>query len=74
MEFTEHLKKEALIIANARRLIKASKKTINWELYSELFGTGSTTAINRCSLIGLDPDSNKTSYNDMLTYIHSLGE
>lgn len=48
--------KDRVIMANARRLIKKSTM-LNWVLYSELFGVGSTTARNRCAEIGLNPDS-----------------
>ncbi len=52
--------KDRAIMANARRLIKKSTM-INWVLYSELFGVGSTTARSRCAEIGLNPES-KTSF------------
>jgi len=53
-----------LIMVNARRLIKAPKKTLNCSLYAELFGTGMTTAMKMCAKIGLDPYSNETKLNE----------
>ena len=67
--------RDALIMANARRLIKAHKSTSNGRLYMELFGTGMTRAVLRCKHnLGLDPDSNVTSYNEMMKYIESIKE
>lgn len=60
---------ESLVMANARRLIKANKSTSNSRLYSELFGTGYGTARKYCCKLGLDPDSNVTNYNDMMKFI-----
>ena len=66
------IKRDALIMANARRLIKANKITSNGRLYMELFGTGLTTARTRCIKdLGLDPDDNVTSYNAMVDFIDS---
>jgi hypothetical protein len=62
---------DALVMANARRLIKANKITSNGRLYSELFGTGMGTGQDRCRELGLDPDSNKTSYNEMIEHLKS---
>jgi hypothetical protein len=62
--------RDALVMANARRLIKAKKITSNGRLYMELFGTGLSTARSRClNDLGLDPDSNKTSYNTMMEFL-----
>ncbi len=63
------LKRDALIMANARRLIKAHKRTSNGRLYSELFGTGSGTGRQGARELGLDPDSNVTSYTAMMQHI-----
>ena len=63
------LKTEALVMANARGLIKAKAITSNGRLYTELFGTGMGTGRAGARALGLDPDSNKTSYNDMCEYI-----
>lgn len=64
------LERDAIILANARRLIKANKSTSNGHLYMELFGTGFCTARARCSEnFGLDPDSPKTDYNEMMEFI-----
>ena len=63
-------KRDALVMANARRLIKAKKITSNGRLYMELFGTGLGTARMCClNNLGLDPDSNETSYNKMMQHI-----
>ena len=65
-------KRDAIVMANARRLIKAKKITSNGRLYMELFGTGLNTARICCrNNLGLDPDSNVTSYNEMMEYIES---
>jgi hypothetical protein len=62
--------RDAIVMANARRLIKAKKITSNGRLYMELFGTGLSTARSRClNDLGLDPDSNKTSYTEMMAYL-----
>jgi hypothetical protein len=62
--------RDAIVMANARRLIKAKKITSNGRLYMELFGTGLTTARICCiNDLGLDPDSNETSYNKMMKHI-----
>ena len=65
----ESLKRDALVMANARRLIKANKRTSNGRLYMEIFGTGCGTGRAGARLLGLDPDSNETSYNDMCDHI-----
>ena len=63
-------KRDAIVMANARRLIKKSARTSNAGLYMELFGTGMTTAIICCTNnLGLDPDSNETSYTEMMKHI-----
>lgn len=59
----------ALIMSNARRLIKAKAKTSNAGLYMQLFGTGHGTAIRKCRELGIDPDSNKTCYNTMMNHL-----
>jgi hypothetical protein len=64
------LKTQALVMANARRLIKAKSITSNGRLYSELFGTGCQTGRDRCRKIGLDPDDNKSCYNDMMNFLN----
>ena len=63
------LKRDALIMANARRLIKARRITSNGRLYMELFGTGMGTGRARARELGLDPDGNETSYNQMCDFI-----
>jgi hypothetical protein len=65
------LQRDALIMANARRLIKAHKRTSNGRLYSEIFGTGSGTGRQCARELGLDPDSNVTSYNAMMQHIRA---
>lgn len=62
---------EALVMANARRLIKAKKVTSNGRLYMELFGTGFGTAVESCRKLGLDPDTNKTNYTEMMNHLRS---
>ena len=68
------LKERALIMANARRLIKKHKAMCNSLLYSELFGTGSGTARCFCRDVGLDPDGNKTPFNEMMTHINKAAQ
>ena len=64
------LERDAIVMANARRLIRATKSTSNGRLYMELFGTGLTTARVRCIQdLGLDPDGNKTNYTKMMEHI-----
>ena len=65
----ERLKEDALVMANARRLIKANVRTSNGRLYSEIFGTGCGSGRDGCRNLGLDPDDNKTRYNIMRSYI-----
>lgn len=65
----EVLERDALIIANARRLIKANKRTSNQGLYMDLFGTGFGTARTRCIKLGCDPESNITDYTAMIESI-----
>ena len=46
------------VMSNVRRLIKGRlKQPVNWVLYSQIFGTGSTTAYKKCQEICLDPES-----------------
>lgn len=63
------MQKTALVMSNARRLIKTKKKTCNARLYSELFGAGNGTAIKVCRELGLDPDGNKTCYTIMANHL-----
>lgn len=65
----EILERDALIMANARNLIKAHKRTSNQRLYMELFGTGFGTARSRSRRLGCDPESNVTNYNEMMKHI-----
>ena len=65
-------KEIALILANARRLIKKRRQMNNRELVKELMGQGSGAAGQICREVGLDPDGNKTSYNDMCRYIEVM--
>ena len=53
-------------LSNARRLIKANKRTSNGRLVMELFGTGMGTARDYARKLNLDPDSNETPF-DALT-------
>lgn len=63
------LKRDALVMSNARRIIKKSRALNNWVLYKTLFGTGSGRAFAACSDLGLDPESNVTSYSAMIDHI-----
>jgi hypothetical protein len=65
----ERLKEDALVMANARRLIKANVRTSNGRLYSEIFGTGCGSGRQGSRNLGLDPDGNKTCYSAMCSYI-----
>jgi hypothetical protein len=65
------LKGDAIVMANARRLIKANVRTSNGRLYSELFGTGCGSGRSACRELGLNPDCNKTSYEEMCNHINS---
>jgi hypothetical protein len=65
----ERLKGDALVMANARRLIKANVRTSNGRLYSEIFGTGCGSGRQASRNLGLDPDGNKTRYSTMCSYI-----
>lgn len=58
----EELNNDRLVMANARRLIKAHKRTSNARLCMELFGTGFTSATRYCLDMGFNPDSNETKY------------
>jgi hypothetical protein len=64
------LKGDAIVMANARRLIKANVRTSNGRLYSELFGTGCGSGRSACRELGLNPDCNKTSYEEMCNHIN----
>ena len=65
------IERDALVMANARRLIKANKATSNARLYSELFGSGLSSAWRACVQIGLNPEGNETSYNVMMKHIEN---
>jgi len=64
-----NIKTTAIVMANARSIIKAKKITSNGRLYMQLFGTGLGTARQYCRDLGLDPDSNVTCYNTMMDHI-----
>jgi hypothetical protein len=61
----------AVILANARHMIKACKRTTNQSLVADLFGKGSTTAREICATVGIDPMSNDTSLSKMLDHIRN---
>jgi hypothetical protein len=63
------LENDALVMANARRLIKANVRTSNGRLYSEIFGTGCGSGRQGSRNLRLDPDGNKTCYSAMCSYI-----
>jgi hypothetical protein len=67
--FIANLRGDAIVMANARRLIKANVRTSNGRLYSELFGTGCGSGRDGCRQLGLNPDCNKTSYEKMCDHI-----
>jgi hypothetical protein len=60
---------EAVIMANARNLIKRKKSMSNAGLYAELFGTGHGPAREYCRRLGIDPDTNETCFNKMMEHI-----
>lgn len=60
----DELKNDLRAMINARRLIKANKRTSNGRLCMELFGRmGLGSARDYCRKLGLDPDSNETPYH-----------
>lgn len=65
----EGLYRDALIMANARKLIKKKAITSNGRLYSDLFGTGRLTGRQGAIDLGLDPDGNTTNYYSMCEFI-----
>ena len=65
----EMLAFKALVLANARRLIKNMN---NRTLCSELFGCGAGTSNGLCEKLGLDPDSNKTNYGAMMLFLEGV--
>lgn len=69
MSDKEQIKRDALILANSRRVHRAPKSRSNAGLYMDIFGTGFTTARHRCVQLGLDPDGNETRYNCMIDFI-----
>lgn len=64
----------AISMANARRIVKKKKAFSNGRLFMELFGTGMGTARDRCRMLGLDPDDNRTSYSVMMCEIKTGGK
>jgi hypothetical protein len=69
----DQLERDALIMANARGLIKLKARSSNGRLYGDLFGTGHGTARQRCRDLGLDPNCNKTCYNEMINFQTAKG-
>ena len=69
MKENAKLKRDALIIANARQIIRAPKSTLNWILAMRLFGLGSTSGTILCEDLGLDPDGFETEYSEMIKHI-----
>ncbi len=63
------LKSDLLVMCNARRLIKAHKRTSNGRLASELFGMGCGSGRDYCRKLNLDPDSNETNYSDAINQL-----
>ncbi len=62
-------RREAIIMANCRRLIKYSRNTDNKDLYSNIFGVDTDEAINKCIRLGLNPDGKSTNYKVMMKFI-----
>lgn len=50
------VERDRRIMHNVRRLIRRTRMS-NAHLYSEIFGTGMGTAIERCRDLELDPDA-----------------
>jgi hypothetical protein len=44
-------------MALARRMFRGIKTKPNWWLFSQLFGTGRTAAVQRCESLGIDPEA-----------------
>ena len=61
--------RDALIMANAREMIRLKARSTNAHMYSNLFGTGFGTARRRCIELGYDPSSNETKYSVAMEYI-----
>jgi len=66
----EQKKRDALIMARARGMIKAHKSTSNGRLCSDVFGLGCGTGRDYCRELGLDPDSNETVYAKMIDHLN----
>ncbi len=66
---SNELKSDLLVMCNARRLIKARKRTSNGRLASELFGMGCGSGRDYCRKLNLDPDSNETNYSDAINQL-----
>ncbi len=66
---SNELKSDLLVMCNARRLIKAHKRTSNGRLASELFGMGCGSGRDYCRKLNLDPDSNETNYSDAINQL-----
>lgn len=69
----EQDRRDARILANVRRIVKKTRMP-NWVLAMETFGFGSTSAWEMCSRLGLDPESNVTSFFGMLDRIEKTKE
>ena len=65
----ERVKEAALVMANARRIVKRTTMS-NARLFMELHGSGCGTARSYCrDMLGLDPDSKETNYSEMMDFI-----
>lgn len=65
----ERVKEAALVMANARRIVKRTTMS-NAKLFMELHGSGYGTARSYCrDTLGLDPDSRETDYSEMMSFI-----
>lgn len=69
----ENLKETALVMANARRIIKAKVRTSNARLFCELFGSGFGTATQWCLRLGLNPSGNETNYTEIMSHLRITG-
>jgi len=66
--------RDALVLANARQLIKKKSITSNGRLCSDLYGLGGGTGYAMARDLGLDPADNKTSYKAMCEHINEAFE
>jgi len=63
--------RDAVIMSNARKMIRSSETTTNRMLYRDLFAVGFTTAGMRCTKLGLNIDGVETKLSQMLEFIEN---